>query len=81
MAEAAVVQPDNPFNRSEVSVAAEMVSLQLNISFDEALTRRRAHACAQDDSVTLAAADIMAGRLELHVWNTRAHARQNPGAL
>ena len=67
LAEAALLHPGNPFNRSEVAVAAEMVALQLNVSSDEALARIRAHAYAQNLSVTLAAVDIMAGRLELHV--------------
>jgi hypothetical protein len=69
LAEAALLQPGNPFSRSEVAIAAEMVSLQLNVSSDEALVRIRAHAYAHDLSITLAAVDIMAGRLELHAWN------------
>ncbi|MET0474776.1 MAG: GAF domain-containing protein [Mycobacterium sp.] len=65
-AEAILERPGNPFNRSEVSVAAEMVALQLNVSADEALARIRAHAYARDVPMTSAAADVMTGRLILH---------------
>jgi GAF domain-containing protein len=64
-AEAVLQRPSNPFARSEMQVAAEMVALQLNVSADEALIRIRAHAYARDESVTEASTDIMAGRLTL----------------
>jgi hypothetical protein len=64
--EATLRQPGNPFNRTEVAVAAEMVALQLNVSAEEALARIRAHAYTKDIPMTLAAADVMTGRLTLH---------------
>jgi hypothetical protein len=64
-AEAALVDPSNPFTRSEVYVASGVVALQLDVSVDEGLARVRAHAYAYDLAITAVAADIVAGRLSL----------------
>jgi hypothetical protein len=64
-AEAALVDPSNPFSRSEVFVASGVVAVQLDVSVDEGLARIRAHAYAHDLSITGVSADIVAGRLAL----------------
>jgi hypothetical protein len=71
-AEAASLHPSNPFTRSRVHEAREVVAQQLDISPDEALARIRAHSYAQDLSTIEAAADILQGRFPLREWSERS---------
>ncbi|GAA4039206.1 GAF and ANTAR domain-containing protein [Nonomuraea soli] len=52
-------------NRAEVHQAAGMVSVQLGIGVDEALTRLRAHAYAADRPLLQVARDVLARTLRL----------------
>jgi hypothetical protein len=51
--------------REEVHQAAGMVSVQLGVSVAEAMVRLRAHAYAEDRSLTEVAGDVVARRLRL----------------
>jgi hypothetical protein len=55
-------QPDNPFTRSQVHVAAGMIAVQLAITTAEALDRLRAHSYANRRSIALVAGDVVARR-------------------
>lgn len=55
----------NEFTRSEVYVAAGMVSVQLEVSAEEGLERLRAHAYSAGRSIVEIAADVVARRLSL----------------
>jgi hypothetical protein len=61
----ACVEPVDPFIRTQVHVAAGMVSIQLGISADEGVDRLRAHAYACTRRLSSVAADIIARRLTL----------------
>ena len=56
----------DPFTRTQVHVAAGMVSIQLGISAGDAVDRLRAYSYACGQSVSSVAADIIARRLTLH---------------
>jgi hypothetical protein len=60
-----VKEPPDPFARTQIHVAAGMVSIQLGISADEAVDRLRAYSYAGGRSVSSVAADIIARRLTL----------------
>lgn len=66
-------QPDNPFTRSQVHVAAGMIAVQLAITTGEALDRLRAHSYANRRSIALVADDVVARRTSF-----RGH-RDSPG--
>ena len=63
--EAASLHSSNPFNRSELHLAAGMVTVYLHVSIEEALARIRAHAYSTGMPVTEAASEIVARRLTL----------------
>jgi hypothetical protein len=63
--EAASLHSSNPFNRSELHIAAGMVAVHLHVSIDEALARIRAHAYSSGTAVSAAAGEIVARRLTL----------------
>ena len=54
-----------PLSRAEVHQATGMLSVQMEVSMDEALVRLRAHAFAHDQPVVEVARDIVARRLRL----------------
>jgi hypothetical protein len=58
-------EPIDPFTRTQVHVAAGMVSIQLGVSTDEAVDRLRAHAYASARPLSSVAADIIARRMTL----------------
>lgn len=60
-----VTEPPDPFTRTQIHMAAGMVSIQLATSVDDALDRIRAYCYAYGLSVTSVAADIIARRLTL----------------
>jgi GAF domain len=63
--EAASLHSSNPFNRSELHIAAGMVAVHLHVSIDEALSRIRAHAYSAGLTVSATAGEIVARRLTL----------------
>jgi hypothetical protein len=58
-------EPTDPFARTQIHVAAGMVSIQLRVDADEAVDRLRAFAYACERPVSSVAADIIARRLTL----------------
>jgi hypothetical protein len=58
-------EPIDPFTRTQVHVAAGMVSIQLGVTADEALDRLRAHAYASARPLSSVAADLIARRMTL----------------
>jgi hypothetical protein len=54
-------------HRDAIYQAQGMVMVQLRVSLAEALARMRAHAFAEDQDLGELAADILAGRLRLHL--------------
>jgi hypothetical protein len=60
-----VNEPDDAFTRTQIHVAAGMVSIQLGISADDAVDRIRAYSYASERLVSSVAADIIARRLTL----------------
>ena len=60
---AEAAQPDSPFTRSQVHVAAGMVAVQLKVPTQDGLARLRAYAYGQKRSILAVAADVVSRRL------------------
>ena len=60
---AVATQAEDPFTRSQVHVAAGMIAVQLRTTTHDGLSRLRAYAYAQKQSVVAVAADVVSRRL------------------
>jgi len=63
---AALDETADPFNRTQIHIAAGMVAIQLQVHPNEGLDRLRAYSFAHQRRISSVAADVVARRLTLH---------------